>query len=69
MSDIKPQRKTIEYEYLSAYVDYKARTLTITDKPGGESITIPAIAYPELVAIMSDIGHQIPVTGSAGTRR
>lgn len=60
MSVIKPAHKTVEYEILRADIDYKDRVMTITNKRDGEQITIPAIAYQELVAIMSDIGHQIP---------
>ena len=55
-------RKTIEYAHLSAEVDFESRVMTITDKQSEESITIASVAYPELVAIMSDIGHQIPET-------
>ena len=58
--DIKPRVKHIEYETLSAKVDFTKRELTLTVNSSGESIVIPSQAYGELQAIMADIGHQAP---------
>jgi hypothetical protein len=60
--DVKPRVKHIDYTFLSAHINYAEHQLTITNIGTGESLTIPAGAYPELQAIMADIGHQVPVT-------
>lgn len=64
MADIKPRVKHIEYETLSAKVDFTKRELTITLNSTGESIVIPSQAYGELQAIMADIGRQANGTPS-----
>jgi hypothetical protein len=56
--DVKPRVKHVDYMTLSAHIDYATHELTITNIATGESLTIPASAYPELQAIMADIGHQ-----------
>jgi hypothetical protein len=67
MSDAKPVIKVIEYEHLTARVDYKERILKIIDVVSGESITVHASAFGELQAIMTDIGRQAMIAQS--TRR
>jgi hypothetical protein len=59
MNDIRPRSKRVEYDTLLAEVDYKERSLVLTNKATAETITIPADAYGELHAIMSDIGRPI----------
>lgn len=60
MMDVKPHSKNVEYADLRAEIDYIAHSMTITVKETGESITILAGMYPQLQAIMADIGHQTP---------
>ena len=55
-----PLTKEITYEILKAYIDYGAKTLVLTNYETGESITIPSAAYPQLQAIMADIGREPP---------
>ena len=61
MADVKPKSKVIDYEMLSAQIDYVEHRMIITNKETGETISIPARGYPELQAIMSDVGHQASV--------
>lgn len=65
--DIRPKAKNVEYEILSASVNFTDRKMTITNKLTGEAIEIPSNAYGELQAIMAEIGHQTPTTNT--TRR
>lgn len=60
IDNIKPRSKTVEYADLKAEIDYDARAMTITVKKTGDFITILADMYPQLQAIMADIGHQAP---------
>lgn len=69
MSDIRPQSKRIEYDTLIAEVDFKNRVLTLTNKSSGETITIPADAYGEMHAIMSDIGRPTAQQTPSGYRK
>lgn len=58
MTDIRPQSKTIVYPHLSAEIDYLKGTMTLTVEQTGLAIVINREWYPELQAIMADIGHQ-----------
>jgi hypothetical protein len=60
--DVKPRSKRIEYETLIADIDYNNRKMILTNKATGEIITITTEQYPEIQAIMADIGHQSPGT-------
>jgi hypothetical protein len=60
MPEAKLAIKQLQYEQLSARIDYANRSLTIAITNDGEAITIPVSAYPELQAIMAEIGRQIP---------
>lgn len=59
-SSINARRKTIEYDTLSADIDYREHTMTLINKETGETISIPNMAYAELQAILSDVGRQVP---------
>lgn len=58
MPDIRPKAKTIAYSHLVAEIDYDKGTMTLTIEDTGEAIVIRREWYPELQAIMADIGHQ-----------
>jgi hypothetical protein len=60
MPEAKLSFKQLQYEQLSARIDYANHSLTVAITNDGEAITIPASAYPELQAIMAEIGRQIP---------
>jgi hypothetical protein len=59
MSDIKPVRKSVQYDTLSAEIDFKERTMSLLNRNTGETITIPSDAYGELQAILADVGRQV----------
>jgi hypothetical protein len=65
MSEIMPTSKTITYPTLKAEINYTEREMTLTNLASGESITIASAAYPELQAIMSDIGRQASLPGKS----
>lgn len=65
--DVKPTRKTIAYPHLTAEIDYEKREMTLIVNDTGECLKITSPCYPELHAIMADIGLQ--AAGTQTTQR
>lgn len=58
--DTAPKSKTVCYAHLTGEIDYRNGTLTVTIEESGDAIVLKREWYPELQAIMAEVGHQAP---------
>lgn len=61
----RPKKQRIEYEHITAEIDYEAGNLALNDS----AVIIPLTAVAELKAILEALGHQVGKEPQPTTRR